>query len=43
MWGVLGLGRGRMVELFEGPIYVARHRDVNVSFVVVPVEGEATV
>jgi hypothetical protein len=32
-----------MVELFEGPIDIARHGNVNVALVVVPIEGEAAV
>jgi hypothetical protein len=33
----------RMVEFFECPADVARHGDIDVAFVVVPVKGEAAV
>jgi hypothetical protein len=40
---VLGSKRCRMVEFLECSSDVAWHGDVNVSFVIVPVEGEAAV
>ena len=33
----------RVIESFEGSWDVAGHGDVNISFVIVPVEGEAAV
>jgi hypothetical protein len=32
-----------VVELFEGPMDITRHGNVNVALVVVPIEGEAAV
>ena len=43
VWGVLWAFWGFVVEFLEGLFYVAQHGDVNISFGIVPGEGEATV
>ena len=39
---VLLSGRCRMLEALEGCFYIAWHGDVNVAFIIMPVEFEAT-